>query len=87
MKIYKYQIYCQACHYRKIFGDEDVKDLSLQKSVDIQSNIPTLNPFTKKIETPKQKKGKSKIKCPKCGRITFIMRYNEPKQDDNPSGY
>ena len=24
MKIYKYQIYCQICHYKKIFGDDYV---------------------------------------------------------------
>ena len=85
MKMYKYQAYCQSCHYKKIFGDEDIDGLSLQKSNDIQAGIPRYNPLTKSTETPKYKKGKSKIKCPKCGHIIFIKRYHEPKQDDNPT--
>ena len=53
------------------------------KSVDFQSGIPKYNPLTKKTESSPDKKGKSKIKCPKCGRIIFITRYNEPEQDSD----
>ena len=83
MKIYKYQLYCQFCHYRKIFGDEDINDLSLQKSVDVQAGIPILDPITKKTEPSEFKKGKYKSKCPKCGRVIFVTKYYEPKQEDN----
>ncbi len=81
----KYQLYCQICHYKHLFGDDEVKNLSLQKSSDIQGSIPKLNPLSKKIETQPIKKGKYKSKCPKCGRMIFVTRYNEPKQEDNPT--
>jgi len=80
---YQYQAYCQMCHYKKLINDENIHELSIMKSVDFQSSIPKYNPLTKKTESSPEKKGKSKIKCPKCGRIIFITRYNEPDQDNN----
>ena len=82
---YKYQAYCQACHYKKLINDENIKDFSIKKSVDFQSGIPKYNPITKKIETPPPKKGKSKIKCPKCGRIIYITRYHDTTEKSDPS--
>ena len=82
---YRYQAYCQVCHYKKLINDENIKELDIKKSVDFQSGIPKLNPLTKKIETPQHKKGKSKIKCPKCSRIIFITRYYDTTEEDNPT--
>lgn len=81
----KYQLYCQYCHYKKLFGDEDVAGLSLQKSADVPAGIPKYNELSKKTEASQSKRGKYKGKCPKCGRVIFVLRYNEPKQDDKPN--
>lgn len=85
MKKYKYQIYCQICHYKKLVTDDDIKDLSISKSSDIQAGIPKQDPLTKKTETPKYKLGKSKVKCPNCGRVIFIAKYKDPNETNNPS--
>lgn len=85
IKKYKYQIYCQICHYKRLLAEDDIKDLSVSKSSDIQAGIPKLNPLTKKTETPKSKLGKSKVKCPKCGRVVFIGKYKDTNETDNPS--
>lgn len=81
----KYQLYCQQCHYKRVFGDEDVPGLSLMKSADIQSGIPKYNELSKKTESMPNKRGKYKGKCPKCGRVIFVLRYNDPTQNDKPS--
>lgn len=81
----KYQLYCQFCHYKKVFGNNEIQSLSLSKSADIQAGIPKLDQSKKNIEMPPVIRGKSKSKCPNCGRMIFVTRYHEPKQDDNPS--
>lgn len=80
---YKYQIYCQSCHYKKLINDENIKELDVKKSVDFQSGIPKLDPLTRKIEVPPPKKGKSKVKCPKCHRLIFITKYHDPTQESD----
>jgi len=82
---YKYQAYCQVCHYKKLINDENIKELTILKSVDFQSGIPKLNPVTKKVELSTPKKGKSKIKCPKCGRIIFITKYHDTTEESDPA--
>jgi DNA-directed RNA polymerase subunit M/transcription elongation factor TFIIS len=76
-----YQLYCQFCHYKKTFDGDDSKSLSLSKSSDIQAGIPRYDSENKAIEQPPMKRGKPKSKCPNCGRMIFVTRYNEPKQD------
>lgn len=85
MSKHKYQLYCQHCHYKKIFSDDDVQSLSLSKSADFQSRIPKWNELSKKTESSPNKRGRYKGKCPKCGRVIFVQRYHEPTQDDKPS--
>jgi|APGre2960657373_1045057.scaffolds.fasta_scaffold01317_6 hypothetical protein len=79
-----YQLYCQFCHYKKIFDGNESNSLSLSKSSDIQIGIPKYDFEKKSIEPPPMRRGKPKSKCPNCGRMIFVTRYNEPKQD-NPS--
>ena len=85
MKNYKYLIYCQICACKRLVTDDDIKDLSISKSSDIQAGIPKQDPLTKKTEIPKNKLGKSKVKCPNCGRVIFIGKYKDTNETNNPS--
>lgn len=84
MKDKKYLLYCQYCHYKRVFGDSDINSLSLQKSSEVQGGIPKYNEISKKTEVPPSKKGRYKGKCPTCGRKIFVQRYHEPGKNDQP---
>lgn len=69
-KTKKYMVYCEPCNYRSLIEErwEGDSHLTVIPTSKIQSNIPMLDPSTKKtLSKPLIERAKM-YKCPKCGR-------------------
>lgn len=89
-----YQLFCDACSYKRITDGSDVQDLKEIKTSPIPRGAPQIDPEAPKVTTPvfgapavvtgslrKQPdiKQKKRFKCPDCGRV--ITAYPIKKED------
>jgi predicted RNA-binding Zn-ribbon protein involved in translation (DUF1610 family) len=78
-----YQLYCQICHWKKITDGSDISELTEAKASQIQKEIPKIDKRTNETILSKYKKRKKRFKCPKCGRLVFPKKIDDPQGDLN----
>jgi predicted RNA-binding Zn-ribbon protein involved in translation (DUF1610 family) len=86
MSTKSYLLYCEICGFKRLTDGTDAKDLVEVKTSPMITNIPTLDTLTFKTIPAKFKKQKKRFKCPKCGRVVFPRKLDEPKSN-NTIGY
>ena len=64
MEYKKIQLYCESCHWKKIFDNSKIEELYEYSISPIQKNVPKI--FSKELSTYNFRK---KFRCPKCGRM------------------
>jgi DNA-directed RNA polymerase subunit RPC12/RpoP len=79
-----YLIYCEPCGFKKIVEDPDNVGLFKHATSNVQGRIPMLNKKTKKTETFDFVSSMPKYKCPQCGRVVTLKKYNVPKIEPKP---
>jgi predicted RNA-binding Zn-ribbon protein involved in translation (DUF1610 family) len=89
-----YMLLCEICGYKRITDGTDVKDLVEVKTSPLFTGAPKIDPLTKKVVQPKEKKRKKRFKCPKCGRVVFPRKIEKQKgyepgadNENNASGH
>ena len=60
----KIQLYCEACHWKKIFDNSKIEELYEYSISPIQKSIPKTS--KEKIKTHQFRK---KFRCPNCGKL------------------
>lgn len=62
-----FQFYCDHCHWKRISEKGEVEGLYEVKRSSLQTNIPRLDPLTKKTVLAPEQNQKRKFRCPSCG--------------------
>lgn len=78
-----YIVYCEPCGFKKIVQDPQNTGLRESGTTTIQGRIPML--VDGKTQTYDPVKLMPKFKCPDCGRMILLKKYNvptEPKPDE-----
>ena len=76
-----YQLYCQICNWKKITDGEAVRELTEVKTSPTQREIPKFDKEKKKTILSKDKARRKRFKCPKCGRVVFPKKIDDPQAD------
>lgn len=76
-----YQLYCQICNWKKITDGEAVRELTEVKTSPIQREIPKFDKKKKETILSKDKVRRKRFKCPKCGRVVFPKKIDDPQAD------
>jgi len=79
MSIKLYQLYCDACHWKRITDGSNIKDLVEVKRSPILGGVPKLDPVTQKLIVPKAHKLPKRFKCPTCGRLVTPRKIKDPQ--------
>ena len=77
--INQYLLFCTNCNYKRLSDGSDIQDLIQVKTSPIFTNIPYIDPLTKKTVYPLPKNQKKKFKCPNCGMIIIPKKVQNEK--------
>lgn len=86
MSVKNYLLFCEFCSYKRLTDGTDAKDLTEVKTAPMMTSVPVLDTLTNKTIPAKFKSQKKRFKCPKCGRLIFPRKLDEPKPN-NTTGY
>jgi DNA-directed RNA polymerase subunit RPC12/RpoP len=75
-----YQLFCDNCSWKQINETIDFP-LPELKTVNIQKNIPYIDPATNKVVDSKNMKRKKSYKCPRCGRILYPRKIKNAQEE------
>ena len=76
MSIKMYRLHCEICNYNKITDGSDVKLIEYKRSP-VMSEIPKLDPVTKKVIQKAPINLPKRFKCPKCGRLISARKISQ----------
>lgn len=78
-----YSLYCELCGYKKRYDDKNIEGLVEYKSATIPGGFPVFD--GKEIKTKKGLAPTKKYKCPGCGRVVTLRKFddepNKPNRD------
>lgn len=77
-----YIIYCEPCGYKKPVPDPLNVGLVPYQKCSVQGRLPVYNKETKKTDTFDFVETMPKYKCPQCGRVVTLKKFNVPKTPD-----
>lgn len=75
------QLYCDHCHWKQIFNNDQLKELNEVKTSAIPSNIPKWDITSQKTILSDAVKQKRKFKCPSCGFIVIPRLVSDPQKN------
>lgn len=82
-----YRLYCEYCNWKLVTDGTDPAAKALVQIVvaPVPGGAPKIDPETKKVVVPKDRKPRKRFKCPNCGRgvTPKIIQNEESNGEDN----